>query len=731
MRLRQGPVYMEVVAPPPMAHFETAADVEAFEFPDPLAEGRYDDAAMYIEKYGGEYFVIGDMELSMFDLMHLAVGMEKLLIDMAMGKDYVPALIEKTKNFSLAIGKKLVSMGVDGVWAGDDFGGQNGMLISPRMWRKYFKEPYREIYSELKSVNPNLMIMQHCDGAVAPILGDWIEVGLEVFNPVQPNVPGHEPEDLKSQFGDSLSFWGAIDQQHLLPYGSSRGDRGRRRRKDPGTGRRRRLHVLPGPHHPVGYLDGECRDLYRRGEETWGLWLAALQTSGVLNEPQVRNFGSLKREGQPQDTQLRRLRIEQPTHRRTDTERLRPGQGALRRAGRRHRRRRWRPWPGSPSACTAGRATTSPASRSPDAELSGGIAATGNYPGKARNADELRGDLDMAYSLIPGTHRLNLHAIYAETGGKQVERNELQPEHFAGWVDWARDNDHGLDFNPTFFSHPLADDGFTLASYDAGVRQFWIEHCIACRKIGEHFGRELGTPCVTNIWIPDGFKDTPVDRKTPRRLLKESLDAILAERIEPSYNLDAVECKLFGLGSESYVVGSHEFYLGYAVEPIERAALPGQRAFPPHRGHLGQALGGAALCRRGAAARQPRRALGQRPRGHPHRRAAGHHAGDRARRLPGAGAHRPGLFRRQHQPRGGLDHRHAQRAAGPAAGPAGAHRDDARDGAWRRLFRPAGAAGRTKGPALWRGLGLPTACSRMCRLALASWTRSRPTRSRN
>jgi L-rhamnose isomerase len=202
----------------------------------------------------------------------------------------------------------------------------------------------------------------------------------------------------------------------------------------------------------------------------------------------------------------------------------------------------------------------------PDGELGGGIAATGNYPGKARNADELRRDLDKAYSLIPGTHRLNLHAIYAETGGRQVPRNELRPEHFAGWVDWARANGHGIDFNPTCFSHPLADEGFTLASYDAGVRRFWIEHCIACRKVGEHFGRELGTPCVTNIWVPDGFKDTPVDRQTPRQLLKASLDAILAEPIDARYNLDAVESKLFGIGSESYVVGSHEFYLGYAIQ---------------------------------------------------------------------------------------------------------------------------------------------------------------------
>jgi len=202
---------------------------------------------------------------------------------------------------------------------------------------------------------------------------------------------------------------------------------------------------------------------------------------------------------------------------------------------------------------------------SPDAELGGGLAATGNHPGKARNADELRSDLDKAYSLIPGTHRLNLHAIYAETGGQKVGRNELRPEHFSAWIDWAKDTGRGIDFNPTCFSHPMAESGFTLSSYDEGIRKFWIEHCIACRKIGEHIGRELGTPCVTNIWIPDGFKDIPVDRKAPRMLLKDSLDKILAEKIDPKYNLDSVESKLFGIGSESYVVGSHEFYLGYTI----------------------------------------------------------------------------------------------------------------------------------------------------------------------
>lgn len=200
----------------------------------------------------------------------------------------------------------------------------------------------------------------------------------------------------------------------------------------------------------------------------------------------------------------------------------------------------------------------------PGGELSGGIAATGNYPGKARNADELRRDLDLVYRLLPGTHRLNLHAIYLESDQK-VERNKIEPRHFSGWKDWAKANNHGVDFNPTCFSHPNAADGFTLAHQDESIRQFWVEHCIASRKIGEYFGKELGTPAVTNIWIPDGHKDTPTDRLTPRHLLLESLDTILAEKIDPHYNLDAVEPKLFGIGSESYVVGSMEFYAAYAL----------------------------------------------------------------------------------------------------------------------------------------------------------------------
>ncbi len=199
-------------------------------------------------------------------------------------------------------------------------------------------------------------------------------------------------------------------------------------------------------------------------------------------------------------------------------------------------------------------------------ELGGGLAVTGNYLGKARTPDELRADLDLALSMIPGTHRLNLHACYAETGGRRVERNDLQPAHFQRWIDWAKAKGMGMDFNPTYFAHPKAADGFTLTHSDDGIRRFWVEHGIACRKIGAAIGQSLGTPCVTNVWIPDGMKDVTVDRKSPRQRLKRSLDEIFAEPIDPAHNLDAIEAKLFGIGSETYVPGSHEFYLGYAVQ---------------------------------------------------------------------------------------------------------------------------------------------------------------------
>jgi L-rhamnose isomerase len=203
----------------------------------------------------------------------------------------------------------------------------------------------------------------------------------------------------------------------------------------------------------------------------------------------------------------------------------------------------------------------------PNAVLSGGgIQATGNYPGKARTIDELRADFEKALSLIPGKHRLNLHACYADLRGRKVERNAYTVEHFQSWIDWAKGRSLGMDFNPTCFAHPLADSGFTLSHPDAGIRQFWIEHCSATRRIGAAIGKQLGKTCVTNVWIPDGSKDTPADRKGPRERLEKALDAVFAEKLNPKHNLDAVESKLFGIGAESYTVGSHEFYLGYAVK---------------------------------------------------------------------------------------------------------------------------------------------------------------------
>ena len=196
----------------------------------------------------------------------------------------------------------------------------------------------------------------------------------------------------------------------------------------------------------------------------------------------------------------------------------------------------------------------------------GGIQTTGNYPGKARTLGELRQDLEQALALLPGRHRLNLHASYADFDGRKVERDQITTGHFQSWIDWAKKRGLGLDFNPTYFSHPLANDGATLSHRDPAVRQFWIDHGIACRKVGAEMGRQLGSTTVTNVWIPDGCKDVPVDRKGPRERLESSLDAIFKENLDPKFHLDAVESKLFGIGSESYVVGSHEFYLGYATK---------------------------------------------------------------------------------------------------------------------------------------------------------------------
>jgi L-rhamnose isomerase len=197
--------------------------------------------------------------------------------------------------------------------------------------------------------------------------------------------------------------------------------------------------------------------------------------------------------------------------------------------------------------------------------LGGGLAVTGNYPGKARTPDELRADLAKALSLIPGRHRVNLHAFYGEFGGKKVDRDAIEPAHFAGWIDWAKAQRIGLDFNPTCFAHPKAADGFTLSHADTRIRKFWIEHCRRSREIGAAMGKALGTPCVTNVWVPDGFKDTPADRLAPRKRLAAALDEVFETPLPPEHMLDAVEPKLFGIGTESYTTGSAEFYLGYCI----------------------------------------------------------------------------------------------------------------------------------------------------------------------
>lgn len=196
----------------------------------------------------------------------------------------------------------------------------------------------------------------------------------------------------------------------------------------------------------------------------------------------------------------------------------------------------------------------------------GGLQVTGNYPGKARSLEELRADLDQVLALLPGKHRLNLHACYADLSKRWVDRDAYEVEHFQSWIEWAQARGLGLDFNPSYFSHPLAADGLTLSHPDAAIRDFWIAHGQACRRISEAMGSQLGTPCVTNFWIPDGSKDIPFDRLSPRLRLEDSLNKIFSDFVNPACTLDAVESKLFGIGTESYVVGSHEFYLGYAIK---------------------------------------------------------------------------------------------------------------------------------------------------------------------
>jgi len=200
---------------------------------------------------------------------------------------------------------------------------------------------------------------------------------------------------------------------------------------------------------------------------------------------------------------------------------------------------------------------------SADASLTGGIQTTGSYPGRARNVSELRSDLELALTLIPGAKRLNLHAIYLETD-KPVERDKIEPRHFQGWIDWAKVHDLGLDFNPTCFSHPNSAQNLTLSHPDNGIRKFWIDHCIASRRVSEYLGEELNSPAIMNIWVPDGYKDTPAERLEPRKRLISSLDTIL-NSMQGKHHKVAVEGKLFGIGAESCTVGSNEFYMAYAA----------------------------------------------------------------------------------------------------------------------------------------------------------------------
>ena len=202
----------------------------------------------------------------------------------------------------------------------------------------------------------------------------------------------------------------------------------------------------------------------------------------------------------------------------------------------------------------------------PDGDLTGGIQVTGNYPGKAKTLAQLRQDFDKAASLIPGKKRINLHAIYLDTMGEKVSREKIAPKHFDSWIDWAKERDYGIDYNPTCFSHPMSADGLTISHPDKAVRDFWIEHCIGSRKVAAYIGEKLGNTVITNFWMPDGYKDIPADRFGTRLRMKESYDEIFKEYIDPKFNKDSIESKVFGIGAESCTIGSGEFCLGYAAK---------------------------------------------------------------------------------------------------------------------------------------------------------------------
>ena len=268
-----------------------------------------------------------------------------------------------------------------------------------------------------------------------------------------------------------------------------------------------------------------------------------------------------------------------------------------------------------------------------EGKLTGGIAATGNAGGKPKSIPEYFEQLEEALKLIPGKKKVATHAIY-HNAGMTVDRDQIEPKHFTHWVEFAKKMNVGLDFNPTYFSHPKSEDGFTLSSNNEEIRKFWVEHGKRCRKIGEYFGRELGQTCYTNHWIPDGYKDTTVDKLGPRKLLEKSLDEIFEEKIDPKYNVDSVESKLFGLGSEAYVTGSHEFYTNYVAHKGNCIICMDAGHFHPTE-VISSKLSFLPRLRPGDhAPRLPPRALGQRPCHHPRRRDQGHHGRDSSAATP-------------------------------------------------------------------------------------------------
>ena len=279
----------------------------------------------------------------------------------------------------------------------------------------------------------------------------------------------------------------------------------------------------------------------------------------------------------------------------------------------------------------------------PDGQLSGGIQATGNYPGKARNIEEVRKDIEKVKSLLPGNHRLNIHAIYGDFGGQKVDRDQIEPKHFQSWIDWAKANNMKLDFNSTSFSHPKSGDQ-SLSNRDKGIRDFWIEHTIRSRKIADEMGKQLGDKACHNLWIHDGSKDMTVDRYLYRSLLKDSLDQIFAHKF--ANVKDAVESKVFGVGLESYTVGSHEFYMGYAVQNGIMCTLD----MGHFRRDLRQDLVAAALHAGNHAARKPSGTLGQRPRGYPERQRTIAGTGNRMGQRTEQDQYRSRLLRRFDQP---------------------------------------------------------------------------------